>query len=785
MEENIKILILEDNESDVRLILNMLIKEKVQFTHLHVDNEDEYRKGIEEYKPNIILSDYMMPVYDGMSALLLAKKLTPHTPVIIVTGSMNEETAVECIKAGAADYVIKEHLAKLALSIKNSIKSYKMEIERMKAQEVLKEKEKLLRDTLAKLNFHIENTPLGVVEFDNKFKVVKWSKMAETIFGWTEAEIIGKAFDEIHWVHEQDVERVKNIRKVMARGENTRNVNINKNYRKDGSVITCEWYNSVLLGEDGKLVSFQSLVSDITQRKEAEERLRESENRMRLIVEGTPYLFFYTQDTNAKITYISPSIEKITGHSVESWLAQSNWFITDNKINEVAKERTHAHLKGEFTEGSILLEIEHADKHPVLLEVFENPLIVNGEVIGIQGVAHDITESKRAEEELIKAKEKAESANKLKDAFIANISHEIRTPLSGILGMISLIKETYQNNIKKEDEMLFEGIDISSNRIIRTVDMILNYSRLHVGEFNIAPNKINISRICTNLIKEFDAAAKNKSLELSFQNNCDDTEVLADEYSITMAISNLIDNAIKYTNKGSVSIILYKGKNDDLILNIKDTGIGIDKEYLDHLFEPYRQEEMGYGRTYEGIGLGLAIVKKIIDLNKYAINIESKKGDGTIFSINFGKGEQLHENKSKTEKADTIPSGRKEPLKKVVLLVEDDLMNQITIRRFIEKKFNVITTASSDEATEIITKGKVDIILMDISIKGSKNGLELTKELKASKEFSHIPIIAVTAHVFEEDKQNSLAAGCEGYLAKPFTKESLLKIIDSLEDKNS
>ena len=118
--------------------------------------------------------------------------------------------------------------------------------------------------------------------------------------------------------------------------------------------------------------------------------------------------------------------------------------------------------------------------------------------------------------------------------------------------------------------------------------------------------------------------------------------------------------------------------------------------------------------------------------------------------------------------------------KKVVLLVEDDLMNQVTIRRFIEKKYRVIITASSDEAMEIVKKEKIDIILMDISIKGSRNGLELTKELKASKEFSHIPVIVVTAHAFEEDKQNALEAGCDSYLAKPFSLNQLLNKIDKL-----
>jgi CheY-like chemotaxis protein len=241
-----------------------------------------------------------------------------------------------------------------------------------------------------------------------------------------------------------------------------------------------------------------------------------------------------------------------------------------------------------------------------------------------------------------------------------------------------------------------------------------------------------------------------------------------------MAISNLIDNAIKYTEKGFVNVILYKGENDDIMLDIKDTGIGIDQEFLEKMFEPYHQEQMGYGRAYEGIGLGLSLVKKVLGLNNSKLFVESKKGEGTTFSINFGKAVQSLDKMAETVMGVNVPPAPEELRKEVVLLVEDDLMNQVTIRRFIENKYNVIITDSSDEARDIVKKENIDIILMDISIKGSKNGLELTKELKSSKEFSHIPIIAVTAHAFEKDKQNSLEAGCDSYLAKPFTKKTLL-----------
>jgi CheY-like chemotaxis protein len=164
--------------------------------------------------------------------------------------------------------------------------------------------------------------------------------------------------------------------------------------------------------------------------------------------------------------------------------------------------------------------------------------------------------------------------------------------------------------------------------------------------------------------------------------------------------------------------------------------------------------------------------------------VESKKGEGTTFSINFGKGEQPLENKSEKGVAANILRAPEELVNKTVLVVEDDLMNQITIKRFIEDNYIAIVTDSSDEAMEILNKGKVDLILMDISINGIKNGLELTKELKESKDFPHIPIIAVTAHAFVEDKQNALAAGCDSYLAKPFTKESLLNMIEDSVNKS-
>jgi PAS domain S-box-containing protein len=511
--------------------------------------------------------------------------------------------------------------------------------------------------------------------------------------------------------------------------------------------------------------------------KETERKLAEGELRkLSRAVEQSPVRITIT-DLEGKVEYINPKFSEVTGYSLDEVKGKKLGILKSGyhtkEFYEKLWDTIHSgkDWTGEFYNKKKNGELfwEYGIISPIVNE--------NGDITHFIGIEEDITEKKKMIEELTTAKELAEQSNKLKDAFIANMSHEIRTPLNGILGMTSLIRDTFHDNITEEDEELFTGIDFSCQRITRTVDMILTYSRLQIGEFPVSRKKLDLSSICVNLVREFNLAAKNKSLELTFQNNCGDATIFADEYSITMAISNLIDNAIKYTKKGFINVILHKGDDNEIILNVKDTGIGIDEGYLEKIFEPYSQEQMGYGRAYEGVGLGLSLVKKIVVVNNAKISVVSKKGEGSTFSINFGKEVQPVEKLAKTNKIVKVLPLPEKSLIKAVLIVEDDLINQLAIKRILENRYTTIITDSSDEVLEILKKNKVNIILMDISIWGKKNGLELTKELKASKEFSHIPIIAVTAHAFEDDRQNALEAGCDNFLTKPFSKKLLLDMM--------
>lgn len=525
------------------------------------------------------------------------------------------------------------------------------------------------------------------------------------------------------------------------------------------------------------------VVKRVERELENEYKLKKAEEKIAHLsraIEQSPVSIIIT-NLQGDIEYVNPKVLETTGYAAEEILGNNWQMFGPIELNE----NIHEPLWKNLSEGNEWRgEFHNIKKNGKLY--WESALICpikdeNGRCSHYLSIKEDITERKNIEAELINAKELAEQSNRLKDAFMANISHEIRTPLNGVLGMTRIIHDRFSHHITKEEEYYFSAISLSSKRISRTIDMILNFSQLQVGSFPCTPKVVDITKIINELLKEFNVIALEKSIELQFENRVGKVELTIDEYCLTHAVSNLIDNALKFSDSGIVKLLLHEDDSGNIILDVTDTGCGISKEYMKQLFNPYSQEETGYGRGYEGVGLGLSLVKEFLRLNKAEITVQSKKDNGSTFTIKFNQ-KKLNEDTVSTLLPDVTYFDSNTTINTLterlsVLVVEDDAINQMYIKSQLRNNYEVTMVSSAAKALEFLDGNPVDIILMDISLQKGMNGLDLTKLLKADNKYSAIPVIAVTGHASNEDRERIMNAGCDDYLAKPFETNELLEII--------
>ena len=264
--------------------------------------------------------------------------------------------------------------------------------------------------------------------------------------------------------------------------------------------------------------------------------------------------------------------------------------------------------------------------------------VQEGKAVRLYGAIQDVTERKQSEEVLAKALIEAKNANEVKDQFIANISHEIRTPLNSILGFSNLFKHRYSDEILEKDRVIFEYIKDSSERLMHTVDSILNMSMLNAGTVSIHREVVNLNQMANITASNYKVQADKKHLSIELIQAGGLTQVFVDKNCIGSALDNLTDNAVKYTEAGSIQLKLAVIE-DQVTLSISDTGIGISDEYKERLFEPFTQESKGFTKDFQGVGLGLAITKRFLDLNDVELELESEKNVGSTFTLRFPKYE--------------------------------------------------------------------------------------------------------------------------------------------------
>lgn len=398
----------------------------------------------------------------------------------------------------------------------------------------------------------------------------------------------------------------------------------------------------------------------------------------------------------------------------------------------------------------------------------------SGKILGYLGAVLDITDLKRMEQTLLAAKDEAESANKTKSEFLANMSHEIRTPLNGIMGMLQLLNLTSLDS--EQNEYIDHALQ-SSKRLLRLLTDILDLSRVEAGKMNINQEPFDFRDSMDGVFQLFAHAAQEKKLDFNIEiNNAIPGKLIGDNVRLQQILSNLVGNAIKFTNMGSIEVDAHPlpPRTPDeyrVLFAITDTGIGISDDQLERLFDPFTQVEADFTRKFQGAGLGLSITKRIIDLLGGNMAVESKEGIGSAFyfCIPF----KITDSQRKIHEI-TSPSVRLQRFK--ILIAEDDISSSIVAQKILEKLgHQTCAVKNGTLALDKLRNEQFDIVLMDIQMP-IMDGVEATQAIRegdAGLQNKDIHIIAMTAYAMAGDKEKFLKMGMDGYIAKPIDASAL------------
>ncbi|MEJ2614179.1 MAG: ATP-binding protein [Ignavibacteriaceae bacterium] len=373
---------------------------------------------------------------------------------------------------------------------------------------------------------------------------------------------------------------------------------------------------------------------EINQRRLAEHSLRQSEKQFRLLFERAP-IGMVISSPDGNILKVNNAFCQSLGYNEEELKNKKASELTylDDQPNYIKlyKQLLEENLSHIYFENRFIRK----DKE-IIFTIVESVLIRGEDEKPHHFISQviDITERKKVERELVKAKEKAEESDIMKTAFLAQMSHEIRTPLNVILAATPILADELPEG-NEDNDMLLDSITNAGKRLQRTIDMILNMSSVQSGNYQPEIEEVDLSTEMKKLIEEFNQLINSKKLDLNFYNKAGDSTILADKYTVNQIFQNLIGNAVKYTPAGYVNITLFGKDKHNICVEIKDSGIGMSREYMEKLFTPFSQEDSGHKRKFEGNGLGLALVKKYVELNNADISVDSVKEQGTVFTVTF------------------------------------------------------------------------------------------------------------------------------------------------------
>jgi len=669
--------------------------------------------------------------------------------------------------------------------------------EQVKAKEELE----MLVPAVADIKESVIVTTAGLEKLDQK--IIYVNKAACDITGYTKEELLGKS-PRIFQGPLTDRKVLDDLKHNLKQGLPFQGRNIN--YRKDRSTYTVEWNITPVKNEDGEVEFFVSVQRDISKEVSLVERIERDKELLQAMLNNSRIAKILINENGDVL--ITNEFARIIIKKLHSRINSNSYLKTFNQLfPEKYQESFNTAIEKTRQYTFTKLEIEFQFNSQI--RVFEFTCRKIGGSATVSDVQYlltgfDITEIKRANMELKEmnkhledmveertkeyklAKEEAIELSRVKDQFLANMSHEIRTPINGIRGMVHLLQDTLLNDIQRE---YLDTIKVSSDNLLIIINDILDIEKIKSGKINLEHNPFELNDISQNVQRLLAVKAKEKKISIYFDTSGVDQGLLVgDSARIQQVVLNLVENAIKFTSQGNVFIRIKSKKstntsNSDVQISVSDSGIGMNNEQLNKIFNPFVQADPSISRRFGGTGLGLSISKRLIELMNGSIQVLSEIGKGSEFIIDLSlpiwSGEIQKASHSKIEALDYSDYN--------LLLVDDNKVNLLFLKRLLDK-WNCTSDSveSGMLAIDLLRNKKYDLVFLDIQMP-EMDGYEVSSfvrnELKISS--TDMPIIAITADVLSDQYLKMESSGMNGMITKPFDPKDIKHSIEEWIVKKS
>ena len=626
----------------------------------------------------------------------------------------------------------------------------------------------------------VRNLSEGIVITDLKGEITFANEQMTVLSGYSNGELIGSRAYELLAESEEAKEAVRRIGK-RKEGESEEYVveHTNKNGRQWMGRIKASPYTNI----KGEIIGTMGIVSDITAQIEAEQKIVESEQKFRKVID-TSLDAVVAIDEKGYVTEWNQQAEVIFDYQREEAIGK----LMSTLIIPTQYRKSHDEGMERFLatgEGPVLnsrIEITALDKSgrefPIELSI--SSIKIKGQYT-FSAFMRDITDRKRAEEELIAAKQTAEQAHKAEQQFLANMSHEIRTPMNAVIGMTHLLYETEPSKVQEE---YLDSLRFSADSLMGIISNILDLSKIEAGEMEFEKRTFNLVELLSALRQTFQFKVREKPVSVDVDIDPGiEHYLIGDSVRLNQILTNLLGNASKFTQRGTIGVrarIVARPASQCIIqFQVHDTGIGIDTDRIGMIFKNFKQAEIGITRKFGGTGLGLAIVKQLVELQGGTIEVESEKKKGSTFTVTM-PFDYSSLKMSELPLEEDVEDDNDEIIKAIdILVVEDNPMNQKLVSKILDLwECHYEIAPSGIAALEITAQKQFDIILMDIHMP-EMDGCEATIQIRNTIENPNqsCPIIALTAAALLDEKNRALESGMNDFLTKPFSPSQLKQII--------